>query len=190
MTLELFIARYGYAAIALGMFVEGETLLLLGGFFAQQGELGLPGVLAAAVLGALSCDHLVFRLGRHHSLRYFEARPRHKVRIQRILDLLHDHRLLLLLGYRFLYGLRTLVPALLATTPVRYRAFALFSGIGTLAWAGFYVTLGYLFGHSLDALLHQAEHYQTEIATLFAGLGLIAVLIRGLRLRRAARRAG
>ena len=48
MNLETFVADYGLLAIAVGCYLEGETVLLLGGLGAQQGWLPLPGVIAAA----------------------------------------------------------------------------------------------------------------------------------------------
>ena len=50
--MEQFVATYGYAAIALGTFFEGETILVIGGFLAHRGYLGLPGVIAGAALWA------------------------------------------------------------------------------------------------------------------------------------------
>jgi membrane protein DedA with SNARE-associated domain len=42
MTLEPFVEAYGYLAVLAGTFVEGETILVLGGFAASRGYLGLP----------------------------------------------------------------------------------------------------------------------------------------------------
>jgi len=42
MDLQSFIENYGYAAILIGTFLEGETILVLAGLAAHQGYLVLP----------------------------------------------------------------------------------------------------------------------------------------------------
>ena len=49
---------YGYAAVFIGSFLEGETTLALGGFAAQRGHLALPWVIAVAEAGGFLGDQL------------------------------------------------------------------------------------------------------------------------------------
>ena len=64
MTLQSLIDTYGYLAILVGTFFEGETILVLGGFAAYRGYLHLPWVIIAAFVGSLCGDQLFFFLGR------------------------------------------------------------------------------------------------------------------------------
>ncbi len=64
MTLESFIQTYGYLALLVGTFLEGETILVLAGFAAHLGYLNLPWVILVAFVGTLSGDQLFFYLGR------------------------------------------------------------------------------------------------------------------------------
>jgi membrane protein DedA with SNARE-associated domain len=50
--------------ILVGAFLEGETLLVIAGFLAHRGYLGLPFVIAAAFAGTLAGDQLYFHIGR------------------------------------------------------------------------------------------------------------------------------
>jgi membrane protein DedA with SNARE-associated domain len=52
--IEHWISRYGYLAVFLGTFLEGDTTLVLAGFTAHRGYLGLPQVIAAACAGTLA----------------------------------------------------------------------------------------------------------------------------------------
>jgi membrane protein DedA with SNARE-associated domain len=52
-TLESIIETYGYWALLVGTFFEGETVLVLGGFAAHRGYLTLPWVILAAFIGSL-----------------------------------------------------------------------------------------------------------------------------------------
>ena len=42
MTLEELIVRWGYLAIGFGVFLEGESVVILGGALAHRGLLSLP----------------------------------------------------------------------------------------------------------------------------------------------------
>lgn len=48
------IAQYGYAALLAGVFIEGETVLLLAGYAAHRGYLQLDAVVAVAWLAPRS----------------------------------------------------------------------------------------------------------------------------------------
>jgi membrane protein DedA with SNARE-associated domain len=63
MTFELLIARYGLPAIFLGTMLEGETVVIIGGFLAHRGYLSLFGVIIAATIGTLLADQFFFFLG-------------------------------------------------------------------------------------------------------------------------------
>ena len=60
MDLQNTIETYRYAAILIGTFLEGETILVLAGLAAHQGYLMLTGVILAAFFGSLCGDQLFF----------------------------------------------------------------------------------------------------------------------------------
>ena len=73
--LDLF-ARYGYAVVFAGVFLEnaglpipGETVLLAGAALAHFGRLSFVAVVATAILGATLGDNLGFFIGRHGGRR-------------------------------------------------------------------------------------------------------------------------
>ena len=67
MDLPALLHQYGYALIFVGALVEGETLLMLGGYFAHRGYLDLARVIATAFVGAVCGDQFFFYIGRHHA---------------------------------------------------------------------------------------------------------------------------
>ena len=75
MTLESLVDAYGYVAVLVGTFLEGETILILGGFAAHRGYMALPWVILAAFIGSLCGDQLFFFLGRWHSQAILSKRP-------------------------------------------------------------------------------------------------------------------
>ena len=64
MSLEIFVKTYGYWALLVGTFFEGETILIIGGITAHLGYLELPIVILIAFIGSFSGDQLYFFIGR------------------------------------------------------------------------------------------------------------------------------
>lgn len=118
MSLEEIISTYGYTAIVVGTFFEGETILVIGGFAAHRGYLELPWVIICAFLGTMLGDQLYFYAGRAKGQRALEKRQNWKAKVEEILLLMDKHQILLMLGFRFLYGLRTITPFVLGISRI------------------------------------------------------------------------
>jgi membrane protein DedA with SNARE-associated domain len=73
MTLEAFLAQFGYPALAVGVLLEGETFLIIGAFMAHRGYLDLPAVIGVAFLATLLADQFFFWLGHTHAPRSWRA---------------------------------------------------------------------------------------------------------------------
>jgi membrane protein DedA with SNARE-associated domain len=60
--LQEVIRDYGYVALFIGTFLEGETILLLAGFAVQTGQFGLElqYIILTAFVGSLSGDQTAF----------------------------------------------------------------------------------------------------------------------------------
>jgi membrane protein DedA with SNARE-associated domain len=171
MTLESLIDTYGYAAILVGTFLEGETILVLGGFAAHRGYLALPWVILAALVGSLSGDQLFFFLGRRHSQMILTKRPSWKVPIDKAKTLLERFQTPLILVFRFLYGLRTVAPFVIGMSPVPTVQFVLLNALGALVWAIVVGTGGYLFGRALEIVIGDIKHYEIEVLGAIAAIG-------------------
>lgn len=168
-TLESLIETYGYLAVLIGTFLEGETILVLGGFAAHRGYLSLPWVIVVAFIGSLCGDQLFFFLGRKHSQMILAKRQSWKDRIERAQKLLDRFRTPLILAFRFLYGLRTVAPFVIGMSPVPTRRFIFLNAVGALVWALAIGSASYLFGHTMEIILGDIKHYELEF------LGAIAV---------------
>ena len=180
MSLEELISSYGYAAIGLGTFLEGETILILGGFAAHRGYLQLPWVILCAFLGTLCGDLLYFYIGRIKGKGVLEKRPGWKLKSEKVFSLLERHQLWLILGFRFLYGLRTVTPFLIGASKIKPFHFVILNIIGASLWAIIIGTLGYLFGHTLGILIGEIKHYEGLIFSLLAIAGASIWLIHFL----------
>ena len=160
MNLEEIVTHYGYIGILAGTFLEGETILVIAGFLAHRGYLELPFVIAAAFAGTLAGDQLYFYIGRIKGKEFIDKKPGWKAKTDRVFKLLDKYHALFILGFRFLYGIRTIAPFVLGASgisPIRYLALNL---CGALIWAIVIGMLGYYFGHAIEMLLGEIKQYE------------------------------
>jgi membrane protein DedA with SNARE-associated domain len=184
MTLDHWIDTYGYWAILLGTFLEGETILILGGFAAYQGYLKLPWVILIAFLGTLSGDQLFFYMGRKYGAKILANRPAWQARADRVRRLLERFQDYLIFLFRFLYGMRVLTPFVLGLSRVSKGRFLLLNMIGALVWALIVGTGGFLFGQALESLIGDLKRFEAEILGLVVLAGAVVWVIHGYRRRR------
>lgn len=184
MQLEQYIATYGYPAILIGTFFEGETILVLGGFLAHRGYLHLSGVILAAFFGSLAGDQFFYYLGRWKGPAVLAARPRWRPKVDRLHGLLRDHRLPVILGFRFLYGLRTVTPFLIGTSGVSPGQFAVLNGIGAAAWSVIVGALGYTLGLTIELFITEAKRYEMIVLGTIVATGAVVWLVHFYRERK------
>lgn len=183
--MESFIEHYGYLALAVGTFFEGETILVLGGFLAHRGYLGLPGVVLAAFAGSLAGDQLLFFLGRRHSPFVLRRFPSFHERVQLTSERFRRYQTLLILGFRFLYGIRTVTPFALGMSPVPTVKFVILNMVSALVWASVIGSVGYLFGKAAETMLGDIRRYELEAIAGIAAVGVAVWGIHFLRKRKA-----
>ncbi|HQU14600.1 MAG: hypothetical protein B7Z66_04555 [Chromatiales bacterium 21-64-14] len=159
MSLESLVTSYGYVAILLGTVLEGETILFLGGVLAHQGYLALPWVITAAFCGTLCADQTCYFVGLTKGGAVLERRPAWKAKSAQILERLRRHRILVSIGFRFLYGLRTVIPLAIGTSGIRPRQFVPWNILGTAIWAATISLLGYGIGGAVAGLTEGARRY-------------------------------
>ena len=183
-TLESFVDTYGYLAIIVGTFLEGETILVLGGFTARQGYLALPWVIASAFLGSLGGDQLFFYLGRRYGEAVLARRPSWRTRVERATALLERFRRPFMMGFRFVYGLRTVSPFAIGLSRISARQFFLYNAAGAFLWTTAMGSGGYLVGNALELFLGDVRHYEREALAAIAAIGVLAWAAHLLRRKR------
>ena len=163
---------YGYLALMLGTFLEGETILVAAGFLAHQGYLKLSWVIIFAFVGTYAGDQLYFFLGRARGMRFIESKPQWQAKSARVFALLQKHQNPVIVGFRFLYGIRTVTPFIIGASGLRPVRFIIWNFIGAGAWAVAIGTLGYLFGRSVEVFLDDAKKYEVWVMALVFLIGI------------------
>lgn len=188
MDIAYLIQTYGYAAVALGSFLEGEAVLLAGSLAAYHGHLDLPVVMAIAAIGSFFGDLPYFFAGRRYGPRMLQRYAALRCRKERLDKLMHRHHVLLVLSLRFLYGMR--IAGLLALGMSRMSAlrFLCLNGIGAVIWSAGICTAGYGASGLLRRVFDHGGHGATpQQLTLFAAV-LAGTVLLGIVFRRAAAR--
>jgi len=178
MSIEILIQKYGYLALIVGTFLEGETVLVLGGFAAQQEVLVLPYVILAAFLGALCSDQLFFFLGRLKGKRFLDRRPKFQARAKKAKKLLERYHTLVIIGFRFIYGIRNITPFVLGMSNVKIWKFFALNVLAALIWATAIGTAGFFFGVTIVAILKDIKHYERIIILVIVLIVLVISAVK------------
>ncbi len=182
--MEALLVKYGYLLLFLGVAVEGEAFLLVGAYLAHRGYFHLPVVIAVAIAANTLADQIYYFATRTRGRAWLERRYGTHPRYARLTASMTRHGSWLLLGSRYAYGFRILIPAAcgaLGMPPVRFAVLNLLAG--TL-WAVPTGLIGFYAGGAMEILLADLELYERAIAI---GLLLTAAAVLAIRhLRRTA----
>lgn len=170
MNIAEWVQSYGYLAVAVGTFLEGESVLLIAGAAASRGHLAMPAVIAVAALASFLGDQLYFLVGRRYGAALLARYPSLQPRAPRVSGLLDRHHLPLILSIRFLYGLRIAGPMAIGMSSVTWPRFLLLNALAAVLWAVLIAEVGYGTGQALVYML------QTVDADELWGLSLLLVL--------------
>jgi membrane protein DedA with SNARE-associated domain len=182
---EHLIRTYGYWALLLGTFLEGETILIVAGAFAGQGVLELPFVILSALAGSMAGDQLHFLIGRYKGQWVLSKFSNQRERLNKVLRLVERHRILLVLIFRFMYGLRTITSFTLGMTSMPIWVYAPLNAVGAATWAVAFASAGYLFGYHVLPLF---KHYRLKVLAVVCVVAMVLWLIRVWRARWLSRR--
>ena len=178
------IQNYGYIAVFVGALLEGETVLVMAGFAAHAGYLNLALVILIAALGGFLGDQFFFTLGRLRGRQIMARFPGIAAQSARVERLVLRHQTWLVIGVRFMYGLRVAGPLLLGVShvlpPLRFAALNL---VGALLWGTLIGGAGYVFGRAMEMLLLDAKRYEAVLLGVLLLVGIGIWTYRRLRLR-------
>lgn len=179
MSVADFIQDYGYFAVALGSFLEGEAVLLAGSFAAYHGHLKWPLLLPIATLASFLGDLPYFFAGRRYGAAVLMRYPALQCRKDRFENMLYRHHVPLVLSLRFMYGLRIAGLLSLGLSKMPALRFLCLNFIGAMIWTAVVAAAGYGFGSLIHSVLGIAGlgapiFLLTTILICSSGLGVFA----------------
>jgi membrane protein DedA with SNARE-associated domain/membrane-associated phospholipid phosphatase len=159
-----------------GLVAPGESVVIVGGVIAGQGEISLIVLIGivwtAAILGDTTSFFIGRRLGRGFILRHGPKVKIDEGRLEQVESYFERHGGKTILIGRFIGLVRALAPFVAGSSGLAYRRFIPFSVIGCGLWATIFCVLGYVFYESFDKVANVAGK-----ATF--GFGVTVVTIAG-----------
>ncbi len=188
--LDLF-ARYGYAVVFGGVFLEntglpvpGETVLLAGAALAHHGQLSLGWVIVTAIAAAILGDNLGFFIGRRGGRRIAERHgwrigltPDRLIQFDRFFD---KHGPKTVFAARFITGLRVVGAVLAGGSGMAWPTFIFYNATGAIVWCTSVAFAGYSLAYSWDTL----EKWIGRTGLVALALVVVIGLIGFMRARR------
>lgn len=186
---------YTYVLVAIGAFLEtgafvgliapGETIMIVGGVIAGQGEIRLGPLILIVWVSAVAGDTVSFflgrRLGRDFLLRHG---PRVQITEERLLQvekfLERRGGTTILIG-RFVGVVRAVAPFVLGASRMSYKRFIPYDILGAGLWAATFTTLGYVFWQSFDRVAEYASRGAFALGTVIVVTVGVILLARQLR---------
>jgi membrane protein DedA with SNARE-associated domain len=167
-----FVHAYGYYAVVVGTFFEGELVMLAAGVAAYAGVLSLPAVILAGMLGIFASDTFCFLLGRVAGSRLKRWFPRLHARLAGALRLIENQGNVLIVFYQFFPGLCTVTPMAFGMTAIPLVRFLALDLMGNVFWTLAFSFGGYAFGTVFERLVHDSYRWELGLIGLLAGAGL------------------
>ncbi|MEW6365047.1 MAG: VTT domain-containing protein [Acidobacteriota bacterium] len=178
--MDEFIRHYGLIALYAGMWIEGETVLVIAGFLLHQGLFGFWSLFVVAVLGTLSVDHAMYFAGRFSGrLRVVRHIHPESVDPQSWKARLGENWLAFV-AIRFIYGTRLPFIFYLGTRQLAWRRFFERECLAAAAWCFVWLLFGHFIGRMLEAFygeLHRHHRVWTVVVLAAAGTA-ITVCVR------------
>lgn len=168
-----YILRWGYWAVLAGGILESEAILTVAGAMAHHGLLSLPLVIGISFVGAVSGTQGFFWLGRRAGLQWISQRPYLLSQINRLRGWIDRTGVLFLIGFRFIYGIRTLAPLFFGSQNYPARRFFILNLLGAAIWNLTFALLGWGVGASLQKALGRSAHVRELV---IAGVLIVAGL--------------
>ncbi|MDZ7319107.1 MAG: DedA family protein, partial [candidate division KSB1 bacterium] len=132
-------------------------------------------------IGTLFGDQLFFFMGRFKGKQFLDRRPKWRLRAEKAQRLLERHQTLIIIAFRFIYGIRTVTPFVLGMSNVRTWRFVVLNILSALGWATAIGSAGYFFGLAMEALLDDLKRYEKAAIFIIAIAGLVLWLIQHWR---------
>jgi membrane protein DedA with SNARE-associated domain len=177
MSLEHLVSTYGYMGVSVGGLLVEETVLVLAGISAHLDYLKLQWVIIYAFIGTFGSSEILFYIGRMKGKTLLKKYPTWREKSQKAFTILEKNKTLVIVGFRFLFGFRTIMPIFIGMSSVSSARFLLLNILGAFVWTVVFAVLGYLFGHTLELFLGEIKKHELVI---FSSIIVFSLAIWGV----------
>lgn len=169
-TLMQFLPEYGLACVfayvllqQAGLPIPAFPILMLAGALAARGEFTLSGLLGTVVAACLLADAAWYVTGRHYGQRVLRLLCRISlspdVCVSQTESIFARWGAPSLMVAKFVPGFASIASALAGGVGVRLATYLFFTSIGAVLWAGFGLTLGWLFAPVVEDVIRVLNEF-------------------------------
>lgn len=184
---ETLVRDYGIWAVFAGSAAEGESVAIVGGFFVHQAVLPLWPTFMAALIGTFVGDTAYYLFGKRFANHRWVEKLKRKPGFKHAMKLATGRPRAFVFFNRYAYGLRLLGGVVCGLAKIDWGTFLLYNALSSIVWATAFVSIGYFFGLSVEALVGDAlRNHQRLLIAIFIllAVALAAVIVARKVLRR------
>ena len=137
-----------------GILIPGQTIVIIGGFYAKLGVLNIYYVIALSSIGAILGDLTGYILGRKYGYSFIRDYGKYfffkKEYFNRTKELMNEHAGKTIIIGRFNSITRAFAPFVAGSSKVPYRKFLFYNIIGGISWGVFFSLVGFIFGKAYN----------------------------------------
>lgn len=173
--------RYlGYLVLFLGMIIEGEVILMIGGILANLNALNLESVFIFSFIGVLVNDILWYHIGvylkNNHGHRSLLQRAERKVK--KLLPGIETSPAYAIFISKFIAGFNHPTLIMLGFLKVNFKYFMKLQVFASLVWTLVFISLGFAFGHTAISVSRKVHVFVIAVVVLIVAAMLLE---RGIR---------
>lgn len=178
--------EYGYFVILIWTFLEGETIVVIAGWLSASVGLKPWLIALCAFCGSFLSDQVMFSLGKYKGESILSHFPRTANNMAKAAMLFKKYDTALILGFRFVYGVRNITPIMLGISGVSHKKFFFLNAIGAGVWAITFTYGGLYAGKAFMRIMDTVGH-----GILYVLLAILAIAgcIWYIRARHSVKRA-
>ena len=141
--------KYGYLAVLVAAFWEGEAVLIAAGTLCGAGFLDWRLTILFAAIGGAAGDQIYFYAAHERAARLVQKSKRLRKWYPHVRKFVLRHGTVAVLLSRFAAGLRITIPLVCATAKMSPKKYSSLNFLSALCWASVWVAVSYQFGARL-----------------------------------------
>ena len=175
---------FGFLASIVGGALQGEIVYLTAMLSVSMGYLNPYSVAVAFFIGSIARDWATFWFARRKGEDWINKKPKLQARALKVSKQLEKSPITVLLFYRFIYGLKTVILLVAGISNISWTKFAFWTAISTILWIVVFGWLGYFCAQEvIDQFNHISDYKWHILSVVIVGTLIYFIFYRWKRFK-------